>query len=136
MKWDKRAERGKPRRPEPLGDVLKTYLDEAGLSKRVEQAAIIPEWPTLVGSAIAAETEPLYVTADGTLFVAVRTNAWMTELQLMAPQLLRALNQSHQPSQQTDKAPGTRHSPAHSTAPGAPPTRARIVRLRFVLQRS
>jgi predicted nucleic acid-binding Zn ribbon protein len=32
------------------------------------------------------------ITADGTLFVAVRTNSWMTELSLMEPELLRALN--------------------------------------------
>jgi predicted nucleic acid-binding Zn ribbon protein len=121
MKWDKRAEPGKPHRPEALGDVLKTYLDEAGLAERVEQAAIIPEWPSLVGRAIAAETEPLYVTADGTLFVAVRTNAWMTELQLMAPQLLRALNQ-----------PAERSARGQHPAPGTP----KVVKLRFVLQRA
>jgi len=79
-------------RPEALGDVLKSFLKESGLNDRVEQAAVVPEWPALVGPRIAAETAPLYVTADGTLFVAVRTHAWMTELQLMAPELLRALN--------------------------------------------
>jgi predicted nucleic acid-binding Zn ribbon protein len=37
-------------------------------------------------------TKPISVTPDGTLFVAVTTNAWMNELSLMEPQLLRALN--------------------------------------------
>ena len=37
-------------------------------------------------------TKPISVTRDGTLFVAVKTNGWMTELSLMEPQLLRALN--------------------------------------------
>jgi predicted nucleic acid-binding Zn ribbon protein len=32
------------------------------------------------------------ITADGTLFVNVTTNAWMNELSLMEPELLRALN--------------------------------------------
>jgi predicted nucleic acid-binding Zn ribbon protein len=32
------------------------------------------------------------VTGDGTLFVAVATNAWMNELSLLEPELLRALN--------------------------------------------
>jgi predicted nucleic acid-binding Zn ribbon protein len=36
--------------------------------------------------------EPMSVTADGTLFVNVTTNAWMNELSLMEPELLRALN--------------------------------------------
>jgi predicted nucleic acid-binding Zn ribbon protein len=32
------------------------------------------------------------VSADGTLWVQVTTNAWMNELSLMKPQLLKALN--------------------------------------------
>jgi predicted nucleic acid-binding Zn ribbon protein len=79
-------------RPSPLGDVLANLLKESGLAERVEQAAVVPEWPALVGPAISAVTEPLLVTSDGTLFVAVRTNAWMTELSLMEPELLRAIN--------------------------------------------
>ena len=46
----------------------------------------------LVGTQIAAVTEPQSITADGTLFVPVTTNAWMNELSLMEPELLRALN--------------------------------------------
>jgi predicted nucleic acid-binding Zn ribbon protein len=79
-------------KPAPVGDVLAKLLAQSGLAERVEQASVVPEWPTLVGPTIAAVTEPLLVTADGTLFVAVRTNAWMTELSLMEPELLRALN--------------------------------------------
>jgi len=58
----------------------------------VSQAGLIPEWPRLVGPQVAAVTEPLRITADGTLFVAVKTNPWMTELSLMEPQLLAAIN--------------------------------------------
>ena len=58
----------------------------------MDQAGIIPEWPTLVGAQIAAVTEPHQIARDGTLFVAVTTNAWMNELSLMEPQLLSALN--------------------------------------------
>jgi predicted nucleic acid-binding Zn ribbon protein len=46
----------------------------------------------LVGSQIASVTEPQSITPDGTLFVSVTTNAWMNELSLMEPELLRALN--------------------------------------------
>jgi len=79
-------------KPQKIGDALTSFLTESGLAERVEQATVIPEWPSLVGEQIAAVTEPLSVSRDGTLFVAVRTNAWMTELSLMEPQLLRALN--------------------------------------------
>jgi len=79
-------------RPQQIADVLKAYLQETGLEARVEAATVVPEWPTLVGARIAAVTEPLFVTADGTLFVAARTHAWLSELQLMERDLLRAIN--------------------------------------------
>ena len=80
------------KRPSSVGDVLAGVLKQSGIAERVEQAGIIPEWPGLVGAQIAAVTEPMSVAADGTLFVAVTTNAWMNELSLMEPELLRALN--------------------------------------------
>ena len=79
-------------KPQPISDLLGGVLRQAGIAERVEQASVVPEWGSLVGEQIAAVTEPLMITADGTLFVAVRTNAWMTELSLMEPELLRALN--------------------------------------------
>lgn len=82
----------KHREPQKIADALSSYLKEAGLDSRMVQSAVVPEWAELVGRAIAAVTEPLFVTPDGSLFVAVRTNAWMTELQLMEPQLIQALN--------------------------------------------
>ena len=83
---------GKRRRPAALGDVLSGILEQSGLADRVEQAALLPEWPELVGPQIAAVTAPQSVSADGTLWVAVRTHAWMTELSLLEPELLRKLN--------------------------------------------
>jgi predicted nucleic acid-binding Zn ribbon protein len=80
------------KKPAAIGDVLAGVLHDTGIAARVEQAGIIPEWTALVGAQIAAVAEPMSVTADGTLFVNVTTNAWMNELSLMEPELLRALN--------------------------------------------
>ena len=82
----------KKKQPSTIGDVLAGVLKTTGLAARVEQAGIIPEWSALVGEQIATVTEPMSITADGTLFVNVTTNAWMNELSLMEPELLRALN--------------------------------------------
>lgn len=81
-------------KPEPIGETLAGFLERAGLAERIEQASIIPEWARLVGDQIAAVTSAQMVTRDGTLFVDVTTNAWMQELSLMEPQLLKAL-QAH-----------------------------------------
>lgn len=85
------AERGK-KKPERVANVVADYLAQRGLAERVEQAGVIPEWPRLVGEQIAAVTEPQSISANGTLFVAVTTNAWMNELSLLEPELLRSLN--------------------------------------------
>jgi predicted nucleic acid-binding Zn ribbon protein len=80
------------KKPSSIADVLASVLERTGIAARVEQAGIIPEWSSLVGPQIASVTEPMSITADGTLFVNVTTNAWMNELSLMEPELLRALN--------------------------------------------
>jgi predicted nucleic acid-binding Zn ribbon protein len=80
------------KQPSTLGDILAGVLQDSGVAARIEQAAIIPEWATLVGAQIATVTIPQSIAADGTLFVAVTTNAWMMELSMMEPELLRALN--------------------------------------------
>ena len=80
------------KKPASIADVLAGVLKESGVAERIEQAGLIPEWPSLVGQQIASVTEPTSITADGTMFVQVTTNAWMNELSLMEPELLRALN--------------------------------------------
>lgn len=80
------------KRPERLGDVLATFLQQAGLTERVAQAAVIQEWPRVVGPQIAKVTDPLFLQQDGTLVVAVKTHGWMTELSLHEPELMRQLN--------------------------------------------
>ena len=80
------------KKPSALSDVLAGVLRDSGIAERVEQARLIPEWPTLVGAQIAAVTEPTSIAGDGTMFVRVTTNAWMNELSLMEHELLRALN--------------------------------------------
>lgn len=82
----------KKKKPEAVANVVAEFLAQRGLRDRVEQAGIIPEWAQLVGQQIAAVTEPRSISANGTLFVAVRTNAWMNELSLLEPELLKSLN--------------------------------------------
>ena len=75
-----------------MDEALTSFLEHSGLAGRVDQASVVPEWRSLVGDQIATVTVPHAIAQDGTLFVAVTTNAWMTELSLMEPQLLRVLN--------------------------------------------
>ena len=88
----KRDPEEKKRKPEPLGNVVGAFLKSAKLEERVE-AQVVPEWESLVGKQIAKVTKPVSVTQDGTLFVSVKTNGWMTELSCqMEASSFRALN--------------------------------------------
>ncbi len=82
------------KKPEPtsLADALTSYLKQAGLVKRVQQAGIIEEWAELVGPQIAMVTAPESVTPDGILRVRVATAPWASELSLMSPKILARLN--------------------------------------------
>src|SRR5260370_13788805 len=73
-------------RPTAVGDALQSYLAKAGLTKRLAQAQVIPDWPGLVGPQIAAVTTPESVTPDRALFVRVGTSGRMTERKLIGPQ--------------------------------------------------
>jgi predicted nucleic acid-binding Zn ribbon protein len=108
-----RRERRKPEERQhktaSVGEALASFLAQSGLAPRVEQASVVPEWASLVGPQIAAVTQPLSVTQDGLLFVAVTTHGWMAELSMLEPELLRQLN--------------------------AKPERKPVVRIRWLLQR-
>jgi predicted nucleic acid-binding Zn ribbon protein len=83
-----------PDKPKRISEAISQFLTDAGIAERVEQARVVPEWAELVGADIARVTEPQAVTADGRLFVAVRSHGWMSELSLMEPQIVAALNRT------------------------------------------
>lgn len=75
----------------PLGEALERYLERQGYKRRLDQASVIPEWEKLVGPQISQVTSPVAVHPDGTLLVSVKSSAWVQELQMMSPQILRKL---------------------------------------------
>lgn len=81
-----------PGRPKRIAEAVERFLTESGIAERVAQARVVPEWEELVGPEIARVAEPQAVTADGILFVAVRSHGWMSELSLLEPQVIAALN--------------------------------------------
>jgi predicted nucleic acid-binding Zn ribbon protein len=86
------SKRPKKSRPVAVGEALEGYLKRAGLTRRVGQAQMIPDWPRLVGPQIAAVAIPESITPDGVLFVRVATSSWMNELQLMTPDIMARIN--------------------------------------------
>jgi predicted nucleic acid-binding Zn ribbon protein len=82
--------RGKPTR---LGEVLPAVMGQGKLGERLEQAGVIVNWNAIVGPQIARVTQALSVNREGVLLVAVTNAAWMNELAMMEPELLRTINE-------------------------------------------
>lgn len=81
-----------PENAERLADLLSRFLKRQGIEARIRQSAVLDEWPALVGPEIAAATRALSIADDGTMFVAVRSHAWMSELAMMERELLASVN--------------------------------------------
>ena len=77
----------------PVSEVLDDYFGRHGLIRRVQQASVVNDWERLVGPLVAKVTAPQSVDRDGTLRVRVQSPAWMQELQLMSPTIIRELAQ-------------------------------------------
>ena len=67
-----------------------TVLAVHGITDEVRAGRVLTEWSELVGPKIAQRTRPDGIT-DRVLWVEVATSAWLHELNLLRPQLLRGL---------------------------------------------
>lgn len=74
-----------------IGPLVEGLLRARGLAEGVERASVIPEWAELVGPQIARVAGPVGFDR-GTLFVEVRSSAWLMELEMMERRLLATLN--------------------------------------------
>ncbi len=81
------------RRPKigPIGDALEEYFARSGIKKRIDQSQIVNDWNDLVGPKVSAVCSPHAVDQSETLWVRVKSAAWMQELQMMSPTIIREL---------------------------------------------
>jgi predicted nucleic acid-binding Zn ribbon protein len=85
--------RGRPRRedPQPLLSAIDGLLDTRGWQQQAAMGSVFGRWPEIVGQDLAAHTRPDSF-ADGELAVTADSTAWATQVRLLAPVLLRRLN--------------------------------------------
>ncbi len=83
---------GRDRGPQPIGPVVAAVLRSRGLAEGVERASVVPQWPDLVGPEVARVAVPVGFDR-GTLFVEVRSSAWLMELEMMERRILARLNE-------------------------------------------
>ena len=85
--------RGRPRRddPQPLISAIGGLLDAHGWQQRAAMGSVFGRWAEIVGQDVAAHTRPDSF-ADGELAVTADSTAWATQVRLLAPVLVRRLN--------------------------------------------
>ena len=71
--------------------MLGELLEKHGLGKQVRRMEILDLWPELVGEPVARVTKARGV-EEKTLFVEVRSSAWLMELNMMKDEILQKLN--------------------------------------------
>ena len=84
--------RDDPRDPQPLDKAIEGLIAEGGWSEDLRVHGVFARWGAIVGSEVAEHAQPVSL-ADGRLEIRADTTAWATQLRLLAPELLRRLNQ-------------------------------------------
>lgn len=79
------------RDPQPLSKALGRLAAERGWTETVSVHMLLGRWPVLVGPMVAQHCEPESF-ADGVLVVRTDSTAWASQLRLMAPNILAAIN--------------------------------------------
>jgi predicted nucleic acid-binding Zn ribbon protein len=77
--------------PGKLGPVLQALFRDLGIEEQVQRQEALHRWESRVGERIAAVTRAREM-SGATLFVEVRSSAWLNELNFMRAELLSRLN--------------------------------------------
>ncbi len=78
-------------RPTRVADVVGSVLEKHGLRDQMHRMVVLDLWPEIVGEHVARVTRAVSV-SDATLFVEVRTSAWLMELNMMKGEFLERVN--------------------------------------------
>ena len=80
------------RDPQLLDVTVGRLVDDHGWDVDLRVAGMFARWPELVGEEVAQHATPESF-ADGTLVVRTDSTAWATQLKLLAPAVVRRLNE-------------------------------------------
>ena len=84
--------RPEDRDPQPLGSAVRRLLADRGWTVPVAVSGVLGRWAEIVGPELAAHCRAESFD-DGTVVVVADSTAWATQVRLLAPQLVRRLNE-------------------------------------------
>ncbi len=74
-----------------IREVIRQYLEEMHLDRKLREVALVNEWEELVGKIIASKTERIYIHHE-VLYVHIRSSVVKHELMMISEELKEALN--------------------------------------------
>lgn len=80
------------RDPKPLEDAVDRLVGEHGWGEELSVHAVIARWEQIVGEDVAAHVQTERY-SEGVLTVRADSTAWATQVKLLAPNLVRRLNE-------------------------------------------
>ena len=78
--------------PTAVGSALHELVAARGWAPRADASAVLARWSDLVGEQTAEHCQPVGLD-DGTLRVRADSSAWATQLRLLAPRVVAAVNE-------------------------------------------
>jgi len=84
-----------------LGDLIREFSMQDGVSERLKAYKVVAEWEEIVGGMIGKNTELVRV-ENGILYVRAANPAWRNELVFMKPSILRKIREKYPESGVTD----------------------------------
>ncbi|MCH7992638.1 MAG: DUF721 domain-containing protein [Gemmatimonadetes bacterium] len=78
--------------PIRIASVLERVLEKHGVREQVQRMGVLDLWPDIVGEHLGKVTRAKGV-SDATLYVEVRSSAWLMELNMMRGEFLERVNE-------------------------------------------
>ena len=79
--------------PLKLGNVLDQLITTRNWKQGIAEGTLFSEWDEIVGSELASNAQPITL-LDGELTIQTRSTAWATQLNIIAPNLLKTISGS------------------------------------------
>jgi predicted nucleic acid-binding Zn ribbon protein len=86
------AQRARRDDPQSLTTAIGGLLDNRGWQQQAAMGSVFGRWAEIVGADLAQHTRPESF-ADGELAVSADSTAWATQVRLLAPMLVKRLNE-------------------------------------------
>jgi predicted nucleic acid-binding Zn ribbon protein len=82
------------REPKLLGDLIREFASQDGISEKLRSYEVVGEWEKIVGDVIGKNTEIMRI-ENGTLYVRAKNSAWRNELIFLKPAILHKIRENY-----------------------------------------